>query len=415
MCSQPFCDASRRWPRGSRSSPAITLGPFAITSPTPLRVGLVDLDVDAGQRAADRCPAIDLVAGPRHGQHRRRLGHAVALVQVEARGRGTPSCVSGGSAEPPLISRRIRPPSLRWTGKNSSLPVPKSHGSLSRSDRLTSTIESNAFSTSTPASADVLVDLALEQLPQRRHPDHAGDALVLERARQRVGLELLEVVDRGAVHQRHQEAGRELEACGAAAAPTSSLSCLYSVNSEASLLTIEVRFLCGEHHALGRAGGARGEDQRRERVALDARAGPRRPRRPARRAARRTRGPWRRRPAARASRRTRRAPATTPPSHRPRRRRSAPRVGLAGEPLDDLARQHQRARARHAHQVDDLGERQLACRAGPRWRRRARSRSTTMPHSGRFSRHQHDAVARADAELAQHARALPRQLARSAP
>jgi hypothetical protein len=35
----------------------------------------------------------------------------------------------------------------------------------------------------------VLVDLALQQLPQRRHPDHAGDAAVLEGVAERVGVD----------------------------------------------------------------------------------------------------------------------------------------------------------------------------------------------------------------------------------
>ena len=56
--------------------------------------------------------------------------------------------------------------------------------------------------------ADVRVDLALERLEQRGHAHHAGDALVLERVAEGVGVELLEVVDGRAVKERHQEAPR---------------------------------------------------------------------------------------------------------------------------------------------------------------------------------------------------------------
>ena len=122
-------------------------------------------------------PGIDLVAGPRHRQHRRRLGQAVALVEVEAEAAERLHACRAAAPSRREMSRRSRPPSLRCTGPEQELAqVPTSHGSLSRSERLSSTSEIERLLDQHARRRDVLVDLALEQLPQRRHADHAGDA-----------------------------------------------------------------------------------------------------------------------------------------------------------------------------------------------------------------------------------------------
>jgi len=54
------------------------------------------------------------------------------------------------------MSSRHAAAQLAVHGEEQQLSGTTSHGSLSRSDRLRSTIESNAFSTSTPASETFL-------------------------------------------------------------------------------------------------------------------------------------------------------------------------------------------------------------------------------------------------------------------
>ncbi len=338
-----------------------------------------DLDVDAGQRAA-HAAGHRLLARALGGDDRRRLGHAVALVQLEAEPEEVLHHVGrqrGAAAD----EQAQAPAQLAVDREEQDLaqvePVrhPVAQAAVEVDDSLEGALDERS------ALAHPLGDLAVQELPQRRHADHAGDAAVLERARQGVGVDLLEVGHLRAVDQRHEQPGRELEGV------------VQRQDREQAVVAVQVEqrrqlrhhrgeVLVRQHHALGRAGRARGVDDGGQLLAL---------------AHRREGG-----------RRHRRLDQQVVEADQLQPRRGALEL-LGAETLDDRVRRDHAGGAAGGDQAHQLLERQLMVerdRGGPGLEDAEVADAPLRP----VLRHQHDAVVDSHAALAQPGRGLRRHV-----
>ena len=114
------------------------------------------------------------------------------------------------------------------------------------------------------AFAKPRLDPPVQHLPQRGNADHSGDVAVLDRPRQVLGGQLVEICDLRSVRKRRQKSGRKFERV------------MHRQHGQDAVRDVHIEhdrehrhhvreILVRQHHRLWRAGRAGSKDQRRDR------------------------------------------------------------------------------------------------------------------------------------------------------
>ena len=233
--------------------------------PDAVVVWVEDLDLHTGNGLA-HCAGLSAAwLGHRHGEHGARLGEAVAFRQVQPEaGEQLLGVLGKGSAsadEDPDVAAKaaVDPP-------EEEAPKVEASGLADGPVEVHGLVEGKLDQGT--LALHLVADPTLEDLPQRGHTDHAGDAAFLEAVAQAVCGELVEVVDAGAHGQGQQQAAGELKGV------------VQGQHAEQAVVLREreqrpeaghhgTQVAMGEHDPLGVAGGTGGVEDAREGVGVE--------------------------------------------------------------------------------------------------------------------------------------------------
>src|SRR5713101_2667923 len=231
-------------------------------------VGRVEFYFDAREGLADRAQD-QCIAGARDAQYRRRLGEPVTLEQLDAdvveklrdalrQGRAAAYCQTKASAQGGMgLAEENRAEVQMIVAVETAVEVAQAvEGGLEER----------------PARLDLIEDAAMDRLPQRGHADERRGTHASQRARETRGVDAERVDNPRAHRERQQHPASEFEGV------------MERQQREQDVVAIErehprehpdfrAEVAMREHHALGCAGGAGGEDDRRECLAIDNRRG----------------------------------------------------------------------------------------------------------------------------------------------
>ena len=145
---------------------------------------------------------------------------------------------------------------------------PRLNGVLSRIQALNSITLSARSAIQSPRLAKPRLDPAVKHFPQRGNADHAGDVAVLDRSRQLLGGQLVEIRDLRSVRERRQKAGRKFERVMHRQHGQNAVRDVHIEHAREHRDHVR-KILVREHHGLWRAGRAGSKDQRRDRIRKD--------------------------------------------------------------------------------------------------------------------------------------------------